>query len=171
MQPAASTGRKIAGIGCLILTVPLLLVASPVIAALQLWKVYRKGALRRRFARAHGPSVHGILVYSDSPHWKAYIEQQWLPRLAGRLYVMNWSERSRWRELHPLESRICRTHLGDREFNPAAIILVQRDGAPDVEVVRFFGPFRDHKHGRDEALREAEARMWELLDTADRPGR
>ena len=145
---------------------PLLVVASPVIAARQLWMVYRKGVLRRQFVRAHGPAVRGILVYSDSPSWKGYIEAQWLPRIGDRLYVMNWSERSRWRQLHPLESRLCRIHLGDREFNPAAIIFLEREGAPSVEVVRFFEPFRDHKHGKDAALRQAEARMWELLASA-----
>ena len=168
MQSATLTGRKVAGVGCLVLTLPLLVVAAPVIAAVMAWRVYWKGVLRRRFVHAHGPSVSGILVYSDSPNWKAYIEAQWLPRIGNRMYVMNWSQRSRWRELHPLESRVCRSHLGDRDYNPVAIIFQQRDtGAPSVEIIRFFAPFRDHKHGNDAALRRAEARMWELLGSTD----
>jgi hypothetical protein len=37
-------------------------------------------------------------------------------------------------------------------------------GVPSKEVVRFFKPFKDFKHGKDHALRAAEARLWHLLD-------
>jgi len=30
--------------------------------------------------------------------------------------------------------------------------------------VRFFQPFRDYKHGKEHALRTAEAELWRLLE-------
>lgn len=95
--------------------------------------------------------------------------------------------RARWNDEHPLEAAIFRRHLGDREFNPAAIVFrPARRGrlfkrwlaaiealdpvgmlAPyesSVDVVRFFQPFRDFKRGKEHTLRAAEARLWDLLD-------
>ncbi len=45
---------------------------------------------------------------------------------------------------------------GDREFNPLAIVIPERG---PVQVIRFWQAFRDHKHGRDRALRVAEAEL------------
>jgi len=47
--------------------------------------------------RWHGTDIRGVLVWSDSPNWREYIEQNWLPRLAGKVVVLNWSERRHWR--------------------------------------------------------------------------
>lgn len=171
------------------MAVPLVVALSPLIVAWVFWDRYHEGALRRRLVAAHGPQCRGILVYSNSPNWQEYIEAKWLPRLAGRLVVLNWSERSRWNELYPLEATLARK-LGDREFNPAAIILTSESvpgmlrrwlralrsldavgilvpAAPSKEIIRFFQPFRDHKHGKHHTLRAAEERMWALLDAPE----
>lgn len=182
---------RVAAVGCLVFAVPLLLVFSPIIAAFLAWEEVRSRGLYRQFRRRHGPTVRGLLIYSNSPNWQAYIEQEWIPRLEGRLVVLNWSERARWREDFPLESRIFR-QLGDREFNPAAIIfrpptpgrrfrrwlraireldalkmLAPYESSSDI--VRFFQPFRDYKHGRDHTLRAAERTLWTLLGDSDSP--
>lgn len=175
--------------GCLVFAAPLLVVLSPLIALLLAWEEYRSHAVHRRFAKRHGPGVRGLLIYSNSPNWQAYIERDWLPRVRGRLFVMNWSERARWDRDLPLEAMIFR-ELGEREFNPAAVVfrplapgrLFRRwfraireldpvgmlaPSEPPAHVVRFFKPFKDFKHGRDRALRAAEAKMWALLDGSD----
>src|SRR6185503_18999997 len=38
-----------------------------------------------------------LFVYSDSPIWHDYIEEQVLPPLGERAVVLNWSQRTRWR--------------------------------------------------------------------------
>ena len=178
-------GSRAAAAGCLLVSVPLLVVFSPLIALFLAWKEFRGRALHREFSRRHGPHVRGILVYSNSPNWQAYVEREWIPRLDGRLVVMNWSERARWARDHPIEAKFFR-QLGDRDFNPAAIIFrpptrgrsfrrwlravreldpvaLLAPYEPRVDVVRFFQPFRDYKHGRDHTLRAAERRLWTLL--------
>lgn len=185
-EQSGNAGTRIVQIGCLLFAVPLLVLLSPLIAALLAWEEYRSRAVYRRFVRQHGASVRGLLIYSNSPNWQGYIEREWLPRIQARLFVMNWSHRERWDREHPLEAMIF-SELGDRDFNPAAIVL--RKPAPGrlfrrwltairtldplgmlapydrpADVVRFFPAFRDFKHGRDRTLRAAEQQMWALLD-------
>src|SRR5438552_18218208 len=38
-----------------------------------------------------------LFVYSNSPVWQSYIENNILPRLPRGSVVLNWSERRRWR--------------------------------------------------------------------------
>ena len=196
MKPAQSSSRKLgsdaAALGCAVVAIPLVLALSPLIVAWLWWDRYREGSIRRRLVEAHGPQCRGILVYSNSPNWQEYIESRWLPRLAGRLVVVNWSDRSKWDSLHPLEAALAR-RLGDREFNPAAIILTSASTpgvfarwwralrgldlvgilvptAPSKEIIRFFQAFRDYKHGKHHTLRAAEDRMWKLLDGPEAQG-
>jgi hypothetical protein len=156
----------------LILTLPFLAVGA--------WLDERK---RRRLQRgfhdrwgAHGKRL--LLVYSNSPNWQVYIEENWLPRLESIAVVLNWSERSTWRERHPFEAGIFRMWAGDQEFNPLAIIIPAHG---PVRVIRFWQAFRDYKHGKDRTLRAAEAELEVALGvplglarnpyTADRPVR
>jgi len=183
-------GSRVVRAGCLVIALPLLIVLSPVIALVLAWKEISRRALEREFTRRHGPDVRGMLVYSNSPNWQVHVEREWIPRLRGRLVVMNWSERARWDRDHPVESKLFR-QLGDRDFNPAAIIFrpptrrrpfrrwlraireldpvgVLAPYQSRVDVVRFFRPFRDYKHGREHALRAAERRLWVLLGDEER---
>ena len=185
----ARSGGQVVRLGCLFVAVPLLILLSPLIAILLAWEEYGSRATHRRFRNRHGSEVRGLLIYSNSPNWQAYIEREWLPRLQGRLFIMNWSHRVRWEVECPLEAMIFR-ELGDREFNPAAIVfrplvpgrLFRRwlDAiraldpigmlAPyerPADVVRFFQAFRDFKHGRDRTLRAQELRLWALLEGSD----
>jgi hypothetical protein len=195
MAAAGGTSGRVKGVaafGCLLFCIPLLVLLSPLIALLLVWEERRAGAQRRQFARIHGPQARGILIYSNSPNWQQYIEQHWLPRIGRRLVVLNWSERARWKKTHPLEAAIFRRHLGDREFNPAAIVF--RPSMPgrlfrlwlaairaleplgmlvpyasSADVVRFFQPFRDYKHGKERTLQAAEAELWRLLEEGPSP--
>lgn len=141
----------------LIVALPVLLLALPFLV-IGAWLDRRKRRrLQREFHRRWGASgKRVILVYSNSPHWQAYIEEHWLSRVARVAVVLNWSERSRWPEQHPFEAEVFRMWAGDREFNPVAIVIPQRG---PVRVIRFWRAFRDYKHGRDRALRAAEAEL------------
>ncbi|HEY9014307.1 MAG TPA: hypothetical protein VIM84_04525 [Gemmatimonadales bacterium] len=97
-----------------------------------------------------------LLVYSNSTHWQAYIEEHWLPAIGEVAVVLNWSDRARWPEQHPLEAEIFRMWGGDREFNPLDVVIRERG---PVQVIRFWQAFRDYKHGNDRALRAAESEL------------
>ncbi len=136
---------------------PLLVLAAPFLAVGAWLKRWRKRRLQRRFhARWGAEGKRLLLVYSNSPHWQAYIEERWLPRIGPLAVVMNWSERSRWSDRHPVEADIFRMWAGDREFNPLAIVMPAQGR---VQVIRFWKAFRDYKHGRDRGLRAAEAQL------------
>ncbi|UCD76091.1 MAG: hypothetical protein JSV91_04045 [Phycisphaerales bacterium] len=118
--------------------------------------------LKRRFRREHGRRGKFILfVYSNSPNWQQYIEENIFPQIGDVSVVLNWSERSKWKLNDPWEAQILRHWGGDREFNPIAIIIPLRGR---VRVVRFWQAFRDYKHGKDSTLRDAEGRMSEAVE-------
>ena len=120
--------------------------------------------LRVWFWRAH--AVHGrrvLFAYSESPNWQTYIEENILPRIRDRSIVLNWSERKLWSSTSPWEARFYRRFSGDREFNPLALVFSQRGR---IRSVRFYRAFLDFKHGKESALREAEAELFALLEAA-----
>lgn len=159
--PPQSRAARLGKAALFVLFSPFLLLALPIILVLiplgLVINFVRGGRLQRAFAAKYGAQGKDlVLVYSDSPHWKTYIETNWLPKYAARAVVLNWSARSRWtREQYP-ESEIFRYFSGMLEYNPIAIVV------PDtgkVQVVRFWRAFRDFKHGKDAALRKAEAQL------------
>ena len=101
-----------------------------------------------------------LFVYSDSPVWKTHVETAVLPRLPPTASVLNWSERSRWPSWS-LSVWLFRYYAGSREYNPLAIV-VRPWGTP--KVFRFWQAFRDYRHGKERALRAAEAELFELVD-------
>jgi hypothetical protein len=62
-----------------------------------------------------------LFVYSDSPHWKQYIEEEILPRIQHRSVILNWSERRKWIQKLTLGPMVFRHFGGYREFNPIGI--------------------------------------------------
>jgi len=136
---------------------PVLLLAVPLLVVGSWWGARRRRRLQRAFqARWGARGKRLILVYSNSPNWQAYIEANWLPRLASAAVVLNWSERSTWPERHRLEAAIFRAWSGEREFNPLAIVIPAEG---PVRVIRFWRAFRDYRHGRDRTLRLREAEL------------
>ena len=114
--------------------------------------------------RWHGTSVRGILVLSDSPNWKPYIEEQWLPRLGETIVVMNWSERSKWRSSLPFWLvRRFGTAYDNFNFNPMFILF---RGLRYPFVYRYFYAFRDAKHGNMDALHRLEEHMFGQLEAS-----
>ena len=100
-----------------------------------------------------------LFVYSDSPIWHDYVEQQILPRLGERAVVLNWSARSRWQRTLPVLA--FRYFGGYRSFNPMAVVFRPFRFARRF---RFYEPFRDFKHGKTEAVTKMEAELYDLLD-------
>jgi hypothetical protein len=101
-----------------------------------------------------------LIVYSDSPVWKDYFEEQILPPLAEVSVVLNWSQRKNWK---PSLAALAFGHFaGEHDFNPAAFVFRPFHMA---ERFRFYEAFRDYKHGRTapvERLRQ------QLLEAARR---
>jgi hypothetical protein len=150
---------------------PILLLALPFVAVGAWFDRRIRRRLQREFhKRWGGRGKRLVLVYSNSPNWQAYVEENWLPRLESIAVVLNWSERGTWAERHPFEADIFRAWAGEREFNPLAIII-PADGP--VRVIRFWQAFREYKHGKDRTLRAAEAELGAALGTSLRrhPGR
>ncbi len=115
----------------------------------------------RGFQRAWGRGGKDLLlVYSDSPHWREYIERTWIPKWGHRAVLLNWSERSRWQSRWP-EVRLFHAFAGAQEFNPLGIVVPPTGRR--VLVVRFWRAFRDHKHGNSIPLRKMEGELERAL--------
>ena len=122
----------------------------------------------QRFRAAFEPKGKDLLlVYSNSPHWRQYVETNWLTRWGAHAVVLNWSERHIWQtraRSTPPEVALFQAFSGTREFNPLAIVVPRRGHA--VHIVRFWKAFRDHKHGKPARLRTCEAQVEEFLAKA-----
>lgn len=146
----------------LILIAPLLLLAGLVsliffVAACPFIFAYSQW-LKFRFWQRHGKYGRFVLlVYSDSPNWKDYIEANILPRLEPHVVALNWSKRGEWERVNPFEAKVFKHWAGEEEFNPMALIF---SPGGRVEDVRFWRPFRDFKHGKEGLLRQAEALLF-----------
>ncbi len=137
---------------------PLLLVW---VAAYVLWFFVWGAVLRIWFWRAHAAKGRPVLfVYSESPNWQTYIESNILPHISERAVILNWSERRLWSSSSPWEARFFRRFAGDRDFNPLALVLCENGR---IKTVRFHQAFLDFKHGKESALRAAEAELFALV--------
>ena len=107
-----------------------------------------------------------LVVYSDSPIWQEYFEQNVLPAVGTRGVVLNWSDRRRWS--YSLPVTLFRWFAGTREFNPLAIVF-----QPFVwpRRFRFYGPFKAFKHGRPQAVENMRRQLLETLDRLAPPGK
>ena len=85
------TGRDFAGLIIFVLF-------SPLIVAAFTFRLLRGLGLHLVIWLVWGArGQHVLFVYSNSPNWQDYIEQQILPRLPHNVAVLNWSERQKWR--------------------------------------------------------------------------
>ena len=138
---------------------PLLFVIAVAVVAVIVWRyvLARQRAIAAFRAAYGGTGKDMIVVYTDSPHWQEYIETRWLPRFGERAIALNRSKP--WREDQP-EARLWRAVAGTAEHTPVVIVVPSRG---KVQIVRFWLAFRDFKHGKDERLRDAEARLAKIL--------
>ena len=124
------------------------------------WSNWRANAVAREFL-SQFPGKHLLVVYTDSPHWAPVIEREWLPRWTDEAVFFN---RSRPWKAGQIEARLWRSARG-QEHTPLAIIVPP---SGKVAAVRLFRAFRDHKHGKSSALRNAERAIQEGLANISR---
>lgn len=140
----------------------LLIFTIPLIFAIA-YLIYGHVLLVAAWWRWRGTQIRGILVFSNSPNWQDYIEQDWIPRLGEQVVVLNWSERGSWRK--SLEVRIFRLFgIADNNFNFNPLLIYFR-GLRYPLVYRYFFAFRDAKHGNPEALQRLERHMFARFDS------
>ena len=102
---------------------------------------------------------YALVVYSNSPIWQEYFEENVLPAVGGRGVVLNWSERKRWR--YSLPVALFRIFAGSAEFNPLALVF-QPFAWP--RQFRFYEPFQAFKHGRRHEVEDMRRELLDMLD-------
>ena len=105
-----------------------------------------------------------LFVYSNSPVWQDYVEQQILPRLSHNAIILNWSERKNWHRFS-LAAMAFDFFGGDREFNPLAVVFRPLRFS---RTFRFWNAFKFYKHGKAEPLTKMEQDMFGCLGLSDR---
>jgi hypothetical protein len=153
------TGRRVGALLALWLVV---LVSSPLLLLVFLLVLLAYGTsvllLHMALWLVWGPLGRRVLfVYSNSPVWQDYIEQNMLPRLPETAVVLNWSERRKWNRWTLGYLAFC-FFGGGREFNPLAIVVQPLRRA---KCFRFWKAFRDFKHGNLQALAKVEGEFFE----------
>jgi hypothetical protein len=119
----------------------------------------------RAFRRTWGVQGKDLLiVYSNSPHWQRYIEEEWLPHWRERAVILNWSHRAQWTDGPEVE--LFRAVVGRKEHNPVAIVVPQT-GA--IKVLRFWRAFREMAQGKEQTFRTIEAQLEALLNESPPP--
>jgi hypothetical protein len=100
-----------------------------------------------------------LVVYSDSPIWGQYFDENVLPAVGSRGVVLDWSRRKQWPYSFPVA--LFKFFAGTREFNPVAIVF-----EPLVwpRRFRFYGPFQAFKHGRPQEVEDMRIQLLEMLD-------
>lgn len=143
----------------LLLVLAIFIVALPVLLLQYMWGI----SLRVRFWwLAHHEGKFVLLVYSDSPNWKEYVEQSILPRVQDHAIILNWSERARWDNwswaVHAFQ------HWGgQQDFNPLGVVFC---GFTKVRVFRFYRAFQEYKRGNAAPLQQVESRFFDAVMTA-----
>ncbi len=100
-----------------------------------------------------------LLVYSDSPIWHDYVEENIIPRLPRGTIILNWSQRRRWR-WYWLAVMVARYFGGTRAFNPMVVAFRPFRRA---KTFRFWQAFKDYKHGDKRKLDSLERDMFAYL--------
>ena len=100
-----------------------------------------------------------LFVYSDSPIWKDYLQQQLFPRLGDRLLLLNWSERRTWDNMS-LEVLAFNHWAGQRAFNPMALVFRP---FKSVEIFRYWDAFKDFQHGDVSSVEQMNRQLLEAL--------
>jgi len=76
------------------------------------------------------------------------MSEQVLPLVQERAFVLNWSERSKWRKWG-LAQQVFYSFGGQREFNPLVVLFRPFQRA---RLFRFWSAFKEWKHGHSESV-------------------
>lgn len=139
---------------------PLILVSMPLLAvAAILWLVAALLLQAVVWVTWCPRGQYVLVVYSNSPVWQKYFEENVLPAVRGRGAVLNWSERNRWP--YSLPVALFRLFGGTRNFNPLAIVFQPLTWPRRFP---FYHAFKAFKHGRPEEVERMRRELFELLD-------
>jgi hypothetical protein len=141
-------------------SVPLAVVLLPVIAVVVVLWAFVAVLLHIVVWVAWCPrGRYALLVYSNSPVWRDYFEEQVLPAVGTRAVVLNWSERKRWNL--SLAVVLFRVFGGFRQFNPLAMVF---EPLAWLRRFRFYNAFRSFKHGRPAEVERLRDELLAVLD-------
>jgi hypothetical protein len=99
-----------------------------------------------------------LLVYSDSPTWKDYMEREIIPPIHDRAVILNWSDRQNWKSSVAVLAFM--HFMNDRNFNPAALVFRPWHS---VKRFRFYKAFKDFKHGSPAELERVSRELFDTL--------
>lgn len=127
----------------------LVIFVAPVFLLSLIWKKITGFWLNFRFRSKHNfPEKNVLFIYSNSPSWKDYIEENLLGKLQPNAVFLNWSERSKWNSSQ-LEVKVFNHWANDKEFNPMAIVFQENR---KVRTIRFYKAFKNRTHGDEKLL-------------------
>ena len=102
-----------------------------------------------------------LFVYSNSPNWQSYLEENVIPKISSRAFILNWSERSEWRWWKSSPVFVFNQLADSREFNPMGVVF-KPFSFP--KYFSFFQAFNNHKHGKEELLNETLQNFFNEID-------
>ena len=140
-----------------IFVILLLLILSPIILIYVLLVDLPLRVIFLLMALTNKKSI--IFVYSESPIWKTYLENNILPMISEHAIILNWSERNQWKR-NDWAVRAFHHWGGEQDFNPLAIVFCNFF---KVKTIRFYRPFLDYKHGKEQPLRETVSKLFDLM--------
>jgi len=106
-----------------------------------------------------------LFIYSDSPVWKSYIENNILAQIQNQSIILNWSNRNKWSKLSWTVQSF-KYWGGEKNFNPLAIVFCN---FTKIKVFRFYTAFHDYKHGKVDSLQKIESQFLGLVKSKTRP--
>ncbi|MEO0530659.1 MAG: hypothetical protein AAF266_08790 [Planctomycetota bacterium] len=109
--------------------------------------------------------VDALLVYNNSPYWQTYFEQEFLPLFKERCFVLNWSERRRWKTP---SWRVIAWHLFARQSHHCPSVIWFRRFRLPLRF-HFYQPIKDLKHGKEAPVRNLERDLSIAFDAAVPP--
>ncbi len=140
-----------------LLLLPFILLVSPILLLIGLYALALHIAIWLVWL-SKGRDV--LFVHSNSPVWSEYM-QDLLTRMGDRAVVLNWSERKNWPSLS-LATMTFRWFGGYRNYNPMVVVFRPlRSG----RCFRYWRAFKDHKHGKPEAVEQLTRDLFALLET------
>lgn len=177
-----SVAKSLKSILSSILLILVLILILPIILAIFVilfipWYI-RKWVLLLRVKQEFYPKGKYILfIYSSNPLWEEYAENNIIPNIASKAYILNWSEKFKWINQNKLEVKLYKhfmwgrewiwkqnVRMGGQEYNHMAIVFY-----PWWKPKKFsFWPaFKDYEFGKEEKLKQVEKDFFNYIENLE----
>jgi hypothetical protein len=143
--------------------IALLVALTPLWIAIWLYYLVRTLALFSIWRHKHGR--HGrifLAVYSDSQKWESHFQNEIIPLLGNRAFVVNISVTPTWKASHSIE-RLAHLHWGGREAHTPIVIYFPHWGR--VREVRLYDAYLALAKSGDESALHAQMQKLQALVT------